>query len=216
MTLERSNWKSNLFWIAIYAIAMALLEAVAVAYIRGLGRLSHSGVDVSAYFRLELWREAATLVMLLAVAWAVGRRWPDRLAYGLFAFGLWDIWYYIWLRLFIDWPASLLDWDTLFLLPFRWSGPVLSPVLIAGLMCITAVTILSQQARGKRPSITLSRLITLVIGAVLALYTFMQAPIHAWLWAYVEPIQFPWSLFLLALTLMTIPSLSMSWPGHRP
>ena len=89
-------------WLSSYAVAMALLEAVVVIYIRGVH--TGSGPSLSPYSSrtLEIWRETATLVMLGAVGWLAGQRWPDRLAYGLFAFGLWDIWYYIWLKIFID------------------------------------------------------------------------------------------------------------------
>lgn len=118
-------------WVSAYAVAMALLEAVVVVYIRGLLQITNDHVALGPYVTMEMWREAATLVMLVAVGWLAGHRGPERWAYGLFAFGMWDIWYYIWLKALIDWPATLLDWDTLFLIPLHWWGPVLSPMLIA-------------------------------------------------------------------------------------
>src|SRR5262245_16854815 len=116
------------FWVSVYAIAMALLEAVVVAYLRALLQITDQHVALGSYIPLEIGREVATIVMLVAVGWLAGRTGLERWAYGLFAFGLWDIWYYIWLKVLIGWPETLLDWDILFLIPLRWWGPVLSPV----------------------------------------------------------------------------------------
>ena len=54
-------------------------------------------------------------------------------------FGVWDIFYYVFLRVLVTWPASLLDWDILFLIPLPWVGPVLAPVLIAGMDALALV-----------------------------------------------------------------------------
>jgi hypothetical protein len=54
----------------------------------------------------------------------------------------------------IGWPATLMDWDILFMIPLRWWGPVLSPVLIAALICVSAVLAMARLERGERLSIT--------------------------------------------------------------
>jgi hypothetical protein len=204
-------------WVSAYAIAMALLEAVVVVYIRGLIQVTSDHVAPGPYVRMETWREAATLVMLAAVGWLAGRRRVERWAYGLFAFGLWDIWYYIWLKVLIDWPATLLDWDVLFLIPVRWWGPVLSPVLIAALICTTAVLAVVRVARGERLGITPARVVAALVGGLLALYVFMSDSLHAVLagrgdWDTLQPEPFKWPLFLMALVLMALPSLMATWP----
>ena len=56
--------------------------------------------------------------------------------YAALAFGAWDIFYYVFLRLISGWPRTLLDWDILFLLPLPWWGPVLAPVSIALVMIL--------------------------------------------------------------------------------
>lgn len=119
-----------------------------MAYLRALLVITDKTVTLGSYIPMEIGREIATIVMLVAVGWLAGRRRSDRLAYGLFAFGLWDIWYYIWLRLLIHWPVSLFDWDILFLIPLRWWGPVLSPMLIAALICLTILLVIIQLERG--------------------------------------------------------------------
>jgi hypothetical protein len=206
-------------WVSVYAIAMAFLEAVVVAYIRELLRLTGQ-TDLKAYAPMEAWREAATIVMLVAVGWLAGRNKIDRLAYGMFAFGMWDIWYYVWLKVLVDWPKTLLDWDTLFLIPFPWRGPVLSPVLIASLICVVSVLTVVQVNRQKMPKITFFQTGTVLCGALLALYIFMAAPIQVWIrggknWSSVQPEIFNWPVFLIALIMMAVPSLMAVWPTKK-
>lgn len=215
-----SNTTKHLLWVSAYAIAMALLEAVVVIYLRGLLSVTSGQVALGPYAGMEVWREVATLVMLIAVGWLAGRHWPGRAAYMLFAFGLWDIGYYAWLKAFIDWPATLLGWDVLFLIPLPWWGPVLAPVLIAVLICVTAVLAVLRMERGERLGITPARLIRVAVGGLLALYVFMSDSLHAFLtgqsdWNTLRPGAFQWPLFLVALGLMAVPTLMATWPRSR-
>lgn len=88
--------------------------------------------DRAALLRIEVIREAATLLMLAAVALITvvdGRlAWLPAFAV---AFGVWDLFFYVFLRLMIGWPASLLTWDILFLIPVPWAAPVLAPVIVS-------------------------------------------------------------------------------------
>jgi hypothetical protein len=205
-------------WVAAYAIAMALLEAVVVAYLRALIQVTDASVTLGPYLAMETWREVGTLTMLAAVGWLAGRTTVDRLCYGAFAFGLWDIAYYAWLKVLLGWPATLLDWDILFLVPLRWWGPVLAPVLIALLVCAIAVLAVVRMERGMPPAIGRARVATLAAGGLLALYVFMADSLHALLggrsdWATLRPTSFLWPLFLVALALMAGSGLAMTWPG---
>jgi hypothetical protein len=210
--------------VSAYAVAMAYLEAAVVVYLRALlGLTDITAVDVSLgpYGPVEIGREATTLVMLAAVGWMVGRHARERWAYGLFAFGLWDIFYYVWLKLLINWPASLLGWDLLFLIPLPWWGPVLAPALIAALICVAAVPVVVRMERGQRLGITPLRLTTVMGGALLALYVFMADAIRAVLagpvdWDTLRPTSFKWPLFLVALVLMALPTLIATWPRRFP
>lgn len=208
-------------WVSIYAIAMALLEAVVVVYIRGLLQITRDHVTLGPYVTMETWREAATLVMLAAVGWLAGRKSVDRLAYGLFAFGLWDIWYYIWLKVLTGWPATVWDWDVLFLIPVRWWGPVLAPMLIAALICIVTVMAVRRLDRGEALGFTPARWGLAAFGGLLALYVFVSDSLHALLrgqvdWDTLRPEPFQWPLFLVALALMAWPSLIAVWSSGRP
>src|SRR5882724_9621043 len=131
-----------------YAVAMAYLESAIVVYLRRLYYpqglsfpLTIADIEGLRYLMahqsvfdfplaiidtptllLELGREAATMVMLATVGIAAGRTKVGKFAYFLLLFGVWDIWYYIWLKVFLGWPASLLTWDVLFLIPVPWVG----------------------------------------------------------------------------------------------
>ena len=136
----------------LYAVAMAYLESAIVVYLRRLYYPQGFGfplviIDIPTLL-LELGREAATIVMLAAVGIAAGRTKVGKLAYFLFLFGVWDIWYYIWLKAFVDWPSSLLTWDVLFLIPVPWVGPVLAPVTVALTMIGMGLMLLYLEQRG--------------------------------------------------------------------
>jgi hypothetical protein len=209
----------NFLLVTLFATAMALVEAVVVIYLRELIAISRDAVALGPYLRIEVWREVATLMMLVLIGLAVGRNKIERLSFSLFAFGLWDIWYYIWLKLFVDWPDSLLSWDILFLIPFRWWGPVLSPLLIAGLICLAAFLAVLRQAQGRALALTRYRLGCLLAGAGLALYIFMADAIQAFAagqdnWQNIRPTEFNWPLFVVALALMAIPALLATWPEN--
>jgi hypothetical protein len=133
---------------------------------------------------------------------------------------MWDIGYYVWLKVLIDWPASLLSLDTLFLIPLTWWGPVLAPMLIAALMCVVAVLAVVRTERGETLQITPARVGLVALGGLLALYVFMADSLAALLqgrtdWATLRPGPFQWPLFLVALAMMALPSLMAAWPCKR-
>ena len=121
-----------------YAVAMAYVEAAVVVYLeRALGAevgrvfpirpVTEAG-DLAA---IEVGREAATLVMIVAVGALAGRSPLERLAWAAVVFGAWDIGYYGWLFVFSGWPPSLGTTDLLFLIPVPWAGPVWSPMAVS-------------------------------------------------------------------------------------
>ncbi|MEO7868974.1 MAG: hypothetical protein ABIS42_00040, partial [Candidatus Limnocylindria bacterium] len=128
--------------IVLYALAMAYLESAVVVYLRaalGVPTGTIFPIDLSPaampFGWIEVGREAATLVMIGAVAWNAGRSPLERLAWAGVVFGIWDIGYYAWLWVFSGWPPSVGTWDLLFLLPAPWAGPVWAPIAVsAGLI----------------------------------------------------------------------------------
>ena len=139
--------KRNLIIVGIFAAAMAFVEAMIVYYLRKLyytgGALFPINILIpSSVIWLEWFREIATIVMLLAVAFLVARKFKDKFAYFIYAFAVWDIFYYIWLKVTLNWPAHLMEWDILFLIPTLWASPWIIPVICSALMLILAIAIL--------------------------------------------------------------------------
>jgi hypothetical protein len=150
---DRSPW-TRLGVVAIYATAMAVVEATVVYYLRKLFVLQYAAVFTAghfsfppAYLRHEQVRELATIVMLLTVAYLAGRCWRQKLAYFLFAFGVWDIGYYVALKIMLSWPASLTTRDLLFLTPRQWWAPVWQPILASCVFAAVAVLLLARTQR---------------------------------------------------------------------
>lgn len=121
--------KKRLFWsllgITLFAVAMGYLEAVVVIYLRSI--LTRR-TDWQA---IEITREFATLVMLITFAFIAGSNARKRVGVFLWIFGIWDIVYYLGLKIWLNWPESLMTIDTLFYIPCTWTAPVYFPVLFS-------------------------------------------------------------------------------------
>lgn len=139
-------------WCAIFAIAFAFIESSVVVYLRLLyypEGFSFPLKDMSFSILLtEVGREVAAIVVLVVFSRLVEKERKSRFFLFIYCFGIWDIFYYLWLKVFLNWPATLLDWDVLFLIPLPWVGPVLSPVIISLLFIAAAVTLTHLEARG--------------------------------------------------------------------
>jgi hypothetical protein len=110
-------------------------------------------------------------------------------------FAIWDIFYYVWLKVLIDWPASIMDWDILFLIPVPWASAVLYPVLISITMLVFAAAILYRDARGKPIKVTLADWLAFFVAAVIVVVSFYISGRHI-----TEPdykSYFYWPLFAL-------------------
>jgi hypothetical protein len=207
----------SLLWVTIYAIAMGVLEGAVVIYLRRLYfpngfQFPLSAVDMSITV-VELWREIATLVMLIAVGAIAGRNRGERFAYFLYAFGIWDLIYYAVLRLAIGWPESLLTWDILFLLPVPWVGPVLTPCIVALTMIAFGVTVVRFTSDGVDVDMLPRERLLLWGGALVVIVSFtldwtrVEGPM---LWQNIltrrardykigsfVPVHFPWWIFVI-------------------
>jgi hypothetical protein len=170
-----NNFQRTIIVITIFAIAMAALESAVVVYLRALYYPGEFTVALKLIeekiLLVEIGRELATIVMLGAIGYLCGKTFKDRFAYFLFSFAVWDIFYYVWLKVFINWPASIMDWDILFLIPITWLGPVLAP-----LICSLSMILLSFVLLQKSPTYTISRNVwtCLAIGCSLILFTFVR------------------------------------------
>jgi hypothetical protein len=158
---------SQLLWMAIFGSAFGFVEASVVVYLRAaIGllpgytgtlqdlRASSLGYQQSlsivhfpqSLLTIEMFREAATMIMLIGVAMLTCTRRTERFAAFLWVFAFWDLTYYLGLWATVRWPASLLDIDVLFLLPVPWFAQVWFPVLVSTL---TVIAVLLSQSRQK-------------------------------------------------------------------
>ena len=209
--------------VAAYAVAMAYVEAAVVVDLREIYGIEDLVRDLPTVAdrltAIELGREGATIVMLLAVGWLAGRRLQDRLGYFVFAFGLWDITYYGWLAAIEGWPQSPLDWDVLFLIPVPWWGPVLAPALIAAVMCVGGAAAVLGADRGVGWRLTWTNVAVAAVGIAIVLYTFTADGLSALpdgldAVTQVRPSAFQWPLFLLGFAVMSWAGLRITWPGR--
>jgi hypothetical protein len=210
--------------VVLFAVAMAWFEAATVYYLRVMvGRVDPyqpNPLPMEGIVEpVELAREAATLVMLAATGALAGRNVRTRLGYAAIAFGVWDVFYYVFLKCISGWPTSLFDWDILFLLPLPWWGPVLAPVCIALLM-IAWGTQVTQRAAGRAAPLTSTVWRLNWLGTAVALYVFMADALRAAPGGLdatrtVLPVAFNWPVFLVALALMAAPIADLAWQSRR-
>ena len=103
-----------------------------------------------ALTQVETAREAATLVMLVAIAVVAGETLRRRVAAFFIAFTMWDLTYYLFLRALDGWPTSLVDRDVFFLIPVTWVGPVATAVVASSVVLVAASRAYLAGGRGRR------------------------------------------------------------------
>jgi len=178
----RSDIKRLFAWMTVFFMAMAFLESAVVVFLRAL--YYPSGFDFplvpmdQGLITTEVFREVATMVMLLAPGALVTRSALERFAWFCFGFGVWDIFYYVWLKVLIDWPSSLGTFDLLFLIPAPWVGPVWAPCSISVGLIVLAVLILRGSSVGAPTVVDTRSWLLLILGAVLMVASFLIDPLQ--------------------------------------
>ena len=174
---NNTSYPAKLFYTYIFAVAIGYFEAMVVVYLRELYYPEGFSFPLKLLpvrmIMLEILREAASIVIILCVAALIARKFWERFGYFIIIFGIWNVSYYIWLKITLDWPSSIFEWDILFLIPLPWIGPVIAPVLIAVLMVVFGISITGffQKGYDFRPS-GISWILA-VAGTLLMLYSFM-------------------------------------------
>jgi len=212
------RWKRQFLAILLFGISFGYVEAAVVTYLRpqfdavramftppGSGgdlfpmlspqQVRVAGPDIVRLVETEVAREAATLLMLGTVAAAAGGNFRQGFAFFLLAFGAWDLSYYAFLKVLIDWPKSLLTWDVLFLIPVPWSGPVLAPALVALTMVGTGLVYLWRESNGHSIRLRVVHWLCAYVGALLVLTAFTWDDRN--IMAGGMPKHFNWPLFAL-------------------
>jgi len=157
---------------------MGYFEAALVVYLRELyypgGFTFPLTIIPERIIIIELVREFSTMVMLAAVAAVAGKKFWERFGYFIIIFGVWDIFYYIWLKATLNWPSSIFDFDILFLIPLPWIAPVIAPVLISVLMVVCGLVIIKLYARGLAFKPALASWVLAITATIIILYSFLH------------------------------------------
>lgn len=167
-----------LLWTGIFAAAMAFLESAVVVYLRALYYPEGFVFPLKMMDRniliTEIIREAATMVMLVTIAILSTKNKISRFSVFIYAFAIWDIFYYLYLVFLLGWPPSLFTWDLLFLIPVTWAGPVIAPVINSLTMILLAVIILYYRSKDETFRITFYEWLLLIVGSLIVIFAYTQ------------------------------------------
>ncbi len=134
-----------------WAIAFGYIEASVVVYLRKIYYpegfafpvvIAEIGIAI-----VEIIRELATLIIMWATVSLAYERVQSRMAAFMVLFGIWDIFYYIFLKVLLNWPEGPGSWDLLFLIPLPWVGPVWAPVVVSLGLVYSGIAILLRNAQ---------------------------------------------------------------------
>lgn len=196
MNLLVKETPRNFVLLSIFGIAMGFLEAIVVIYLRQIYypqgfNFPLAPLSLQMFF-VECLREICTIVMLISVGIITGKNYLQKFSYFIYTFAIWDIFYYVGLKLLLNWPPSFLTWDILFLIPLPWIGPVLVPIICSLTMIFLAGSIIWLQEKGCT-RVRLSELGLVLGGAFAIFYTFISE---------YKPTCYNWRLFIFGEVLI--------------
>ena len=167
----------TLIWLTLFSIAMGFMETAVVVDLRELYYPEGFNFPLTPIAPriavTEFLREAATIIMLAGIGILAGKNKIQRFAFFIYAFAIWDIFYYVFLKLLLDWPESMLTWDILFLIPVPWVGPVLAPCIVSLTMIALATGIVVLQEKDFLVSFKLKEYALLISGCIIIIGSFM-------------------------------------------
>ncbi|UPT76606.1 hypothetical protein MN086_06000 [Sulfurovum sp. XGS-02] len=188
----------QLLWLIVWGIVFGYMESAVVVYLREIyypEGFAFPLVRIEDHILLtELLREAATLLILWTTVSLAYNKMQSRFAAFFLLFGLWDIFYYIFLKLLLHWPESLNTWDILFLIPAPWVGPVWAPVLVSIGFIYAGTTLLFQHQKNRFFHFGRSFILLELTSVLLIIVSFMipGSSLHE----QHTGIHFPWAIFL--------------------
>ncbi|MEI6764572.1 MAG: hypothetical protein WCM76_02960 [Bacteroidota bacterium] len=168
----------TLIWVSVLAIAMAYLESSIVVYLRKLYypegfsfplKMIDYPIAITEFFR-----EIATIIMLAGIGILAAKKNIERFAWFIFSFAVWDLFYYVFLKLLLGWPASLLTWDVLFLVPVTWAGPVIAPVINSLTMILLAMVIVKSSADTGTVKTGMWVWVLLILGSLVVIISYTE------------------------------------------
>jgi len=188
----------QLFWLMVWGVAFGYIESAVVVYLREIyypeGFAFPLVMIQDRIMLTEVLREAATLLIILATVCLAYQRLQSRIAAFVVLFGVWDIFYYLFLKLLLDWPESLVTLDILFLIPAPWVGPIWAPVLVSIGFIYAGTAILMRNHQSRFLHFGRGFILLELFSALLIIISFVIPGLSV-----IEqslPTHFPWYLFL--------------------
>ncbi len=145
----------RLFFYTLIGIALGWWEGVVVVYIREI--LTNISPDITkitisqlskplivtgtrnfSLIFVERTREVTPIITIFSFSLLLEKKLLRKLATFLWIFAIWDLFYYLTLKILINWPSSLKTIDCLFLIPKPWIAPVYVPISIMLLFLISS------------------------------------------------------------------------------
>jgi hypothetical protein len=187
----------------VFAFSMAYLESAVVVYLRKIyyphGFAFPMKIISDKIALIEIGRELATILMLVSVSILSTKTIKERIAVFFFIFGVWDLFYYFWLEVFLGWPHGFADWDILFLIPAPWIAPWSAPAIVALFFIIASVLVVLFPERFGRKIFSRTEWLFEILAAMLILYTFFSETGNVLLGK--VPQNYPWNVFTLGIIL---------------
>ena len=201
----------NLLYIFLFAAAFAWVESAVVVYLRTIYYPAGFHFPIKTHYDymlvIELIRELATLVMMVSLSVLLSKKFWEGFGYFLIIFGFWDILFYLWLKVMINWPDSLFTFDILFLIPVPWIAPVLAPAIVSLVMIYVGMDIIRffQKGYSVKPGIVHWAIV--LTGSAFILYSFMSDIDAGFHEKYPQP--YNWILFLIGILLFLFAHFNM-------
>lgn len=185
--------KTKLLLLLFFGISMGFLESIVVVYLRMLYypngfKIYMYGLPASV-IHIEMFREIMTIVMLIIISVLTGEDKVRRFYYFIYLFGIWDIFYYVGLKVILNWPNSFFQWDILFLVPTPWMGPVLAPVIVSASLILYGVIMIMSEAK----TMHVIQIISGLLGGAIVFMTFVFA---------IPYVRYSWYIFAMGEALI--------------
>jgi hypothetical protein len=169
------KWK--LLWLTVWGLLFGYMEAAVVVYLRALyypeGFTFPLEIVSGRVMGTEIGREAATLLIMAATVLLAFARPQSRMAAFALLFGVWDLGYYLFLKLILGWPEGLGSWDILFLIPMPWVGPVWAPMLVSAGLIAAGGAVLLRNGRGLFPVFGRGFAVAEIVAGLLIVASFL-------------------------------------------
>ena len=167
----------QLFWLMVWGVAFAYIEASVVVYLREIyypDGFAFPVVIAETHMALtEVVRELATLLIMWATVNLTYQMLQSKMAAFMVIFGVWDIFYYIFLKIILNWPEALTSWDILFLIPMPWVGPIWAPIVVSIGLIYAGSTILIQNEEGHFLDFDRKFILLEFVAAIIIIVSFL-------------------------------------------